>query len=737
MDYSKKDQEFIEKANRAIGDLVYDKDELQKAYNYYHGVRDQEQFRYLEENFGIGNATAVQFTPLIKKHVDALVGEYLGIPLLPRVTCKDPETICNMQREKELHITAEVYKFLQRRLNNKILKFAQTQDQKELQDPQVQKQLDQLIADLSSTFVSKYEVAAQHVVQYIMQSRQTDLQTKLRQLFTDLLITGYSFYRVSSTPDGANVSIEILNPLDTFFDKNYNSPYVKDSYRAVVRRWLTKSEILSKYGDSLTKDDKELIDSQLDDNKEQSKYIRASRATAMGTGINACSEVALSSSDIRKDQYNSNLIPVYDIEWTETDKNCVMQRYNVIKIGSSIYIVNGLDKSVQRSVNNPNYCPLSINGVYFDNRTNEPFSLVKSCMHLQDKYDLLLFYRDNIIANSGTVGDWVDLSLIPSYLGGSWSERLQKWLAYKKQGTGLIDSSQEGRIANGQAQMNTIFNGFDDTVKANAIQAIQYAIDSIEQTMCSITGVFRERLNGIEQRDAVTNVKASQTNSFTVTKHWFQQMDITVEELLTDVLNKAKIVFKNGLTGTLILGDKYQKIFTAMPEYFTISDHDIHVLANSDIIKDTEVLKQLVPEFVRMQAIPADVILEVMDVKSLSEAKQIVRSALDKQRNENDQLMQLQQQLQEAQGQLQQAQQQLQQAQNQNEELSKKLQQVDEQKLQMTKEKQEQEIKIKWFEARTERNFREAKIENDNDRVKLEEEQMFDNNPYNDKIKNY
>jgi len=45
--------------------------------------------------------------------------------------------------------------------------------------------------------------------------------------------------------------------------------------------------------------------------------------------------------------------------------------------------------------------------------------------------------------------------------------------------------------------MNTIYNGFDDTVKSQAIQAIQLAIDSVEQTASSITGVFRERLNGI------------------------------------------------------------------------------------------------------------------------------------------------------------------------------------------------------------------------------------------------
>jgi hypothetical protein len=43
-------------------------------------------------------------------------------------------------------------------------------------------------------------------------------------------------------------------------------------------------------------------------------------------------------------------------------------------------------------------------------------------------------------------------------------------------------------------------------------------IDSIEATASSITGVFRERLNGIQQRDAVTNVQTGINNSFTITK---------------------------------------------------------------------------------------------------------------------------------------------------------------------------------------------------------------------------
>jgi hypothetical protein len=45
---------LVEKTDQAIAELVYDKDNLRKAYNYYNCTRDPEQFKYLEENYGIG-----------------------------------------------------------------------------------------------------------------------------------------------------------------------------------------------------------------------------------------------------------------------------------------------------------------------------------------------------------------------------------------------------------------------------------------------------------------------------------------------------------------------------------------------------------------------------------------------------------------------------------------------------------------------------------------------------------
>lgn len=605
------------------------------------------------------------------------------------------------------------------------------QTRQEIQDPTIKKDLQDLMEDLDYGFQSQYEIAAQNVIQYLLQSRDTDIYTKLRMLLIDLLVTGYTFYRVLPTVGGNNVRIEVLNPLNTFIDRNPNSVYVKDSYRAVVRRWLTKTEILNQYGKDLSKDDIKIIKDTWEYGYDSTPlYVRSYRGvngTPSTNGIRAGEEV-IPGYPVQDTIFNYNFIPVYEVEWLDVDKDGIMQRYKTVRIGERIYIIYGKDEDVIRSHDNPSYCSLTVNGIYFLNRGNEPFSIVKACAKLQDKYNLLHFYRDNLIANSGTTGDWLDVSMLPKFLGVKLPERVQKWLSYKKSGIALIDTSQEGRLGMGQAPMNTTFNGFDDTIKAQTIQAIQIAIDSVEQTCSSITGVFRERLNGIQQRDAVTNVQTSVNNSFTISKQWYQQMDTLTEEMLLDALNEAKIVFKHGLTGTLILGDNQQRIFTSLPEYFTMSDYDVHITNSSDIVKDTEQLRALLPEFIKAGTMTPDIIVDAATTKSLSQLKQSIRTAMKKQEAKNDKLNQAMEQIQQLQQQLNDAQKQLQEA-------STEIKTLNKQKMEIDMQKNKQDAQIRMYQAKTDRDYKQNTAENDNKRTEIELAQIHDGNPYNDKIK--
>lgn len=728
---SRGDDYLMEHIDKAVSELVFPKYKLQKAYNYYNGYRDAEQYRYLEENFGIGNPTSIEFTPLIRKHVDALLGEYLGTPLLPKVSCKDKETITKITRDKELAITREVFTYLKKHLNNQILKFLGGQ---EITDKAVEEQINKLIEDIDNNFTSDYEIAAQNVVEYIIQSRDINLLTKLKNLLLDLLVAGMTFYQVHATRERNNLEIEALDPRNVFVDRNPDSVYVKDSYRVVVRKWLTKQQILNKYGDRLDESSINELEEMFEGYYDSSYiYVRSmsNQATSapITDGLEAGKEVVPGFPTDYYETYNYKLIPVFEVEWIDVDRegdDFIENRYEGVKIGESIYILTGKSPDVVRTKDNPTKCGLSVNGIFFVNRSNEPYSLVLACSHLQDKYDLLTFFRDNVIANSGTSGDWIDFSMLPMALGDDLTERLQKFVAYKKTGIAPIDTSQEGRAFNN----NTSFAGFDDSLKADTIQAFELALERIENTCSSITGVFRERLNGIETKDAVSNVKVGIQNSYTITKGYYQQMDTLAEDILIDALNVAKKVWKKKpLTGTLILGDKLQKVFTALPEHFTLTDYDIHVTASSRIMEEMKNMQQLMVEFIKSGQLDPDIAIECMTARSMTELKAKLSKAFLKRKEETQNTQQMQEQLEQMQKELEKAAQ-------EKEKLTNKIESLNEAKIGIERQKAEWEYEIGLIKANAERDYKQSTSDNDTKRTEIELAQLYDGNQRNNEVKN-
>ena len=719
--------ELIEKADIAISELVYDKVHLMKAYNYYAGIRDKMQFRHLEENYGIGSPASVTFTPLIRKHIDALVGEFLTLPIQPKISCKDSKTMSNIFREKQLAISKGIMDVIKPKLQNLIYSLLKGNGQDKIDDAQFAKELKDVEDWIDNNFISNYEMAAQNVVDYCLQARHIDFKNKLKQLLLDLFIAGETYYIVEPTSANSNINLKILNPLNTFPDKNVNSPYIKDSYRIVYREYLSKAEILVKYGSELSSEDIESLEGgKLDYSRDNVMLMNA-----MNTRIGCFDTDGLEAGiDVAPIPYNQtsrrvDLYVVYETYWIDykfENKQRIETVHHVTRIGSDLHIVWD-EVNTQRSIDNPNECSLPINGLHYMSRTGSPYSLVLATADLQDKYDIMQFYKNSIIANSGTAGDWVDLAFIPTFLGQETESRLAKWLAYKKSGIALLDSSQEGQ------QMNTTFSGYDDTVKLQAIQAVDLVIQDIENTATSITGVFRERLGGIQARDAVSNVEMGMQQSYIITKQYYQTMDLLVREMLLDCLNTAKIVFKNGLSGTLILGQNQKQIFTALPEYFTMSDQDIHIADSQEIIKERETIKQLSMELTKGGMVDPDILIAVSTSTSLTEMKLAVAKSIKNKKEENNQLQQLSQQSQ-------QAQQQLKELQAAFEKAQAKIESLNEAKLQIDREKIQKNYETDMFKIKTAKEFNEEKIEQEKRRVDVEALQLIDNNPNNDEVRN-
>ena len=737
-----KDKE-IEKINQCITELVYDKTALRKAYNYYHGVRDADQFKHIEENFGIGVPTSVTFTPLMKKHIDVLVGEYLELEPDMQVTCKDDETVSKIQRDKQLKIDSEISSFLNKYLRNAIIDVLMN-SKEPVNDPFIEKELQRIQLDVENSFESDYEIAAQNILEYIKHSREIDLRNKLREMLTDLLIGGICYYRVKPSGQKDNLVYEVLNPLDTFIDRNPNAFFLNKSRRAVIRRWLTKDEVLEEYGDELTS----VATSKLEEYFTGIKYGDSLNSYII---VNSEMERMLDDGSTEKGptpgilaglevhplypyegeywgtNHSNRLIPVYECQWLEFDKKLNRSvLHEGVKIGWDIYITPGESEYYVRSKTDPRSCKLNINGMFFNDKNGQPFSLIQSTMSLQDRYDLLIYYRDNLIATSGTIGDWLDLASIPEFLGVKMPERIQKWIAYKKNGLALYDSSQEG------AQLlNTTFNGYDDTIKAQAIQAIQLAIDSIEQQASSISGVFAQKLGQIQEREAASNVKVGIHQSTLLTKQYFHAMDLMQREVCYDLLNLAKVVFKKGFTGTIILGDRLVKTFTALPEHFTMTDYDIHIADSAETYAKLQTAQQLNVEFIKGGLVDAGMAFDILDAKSLTEMKHRLDKAVREKKAENNMVQQLQQQVQQYESNLKEDQKTISDLQNEIKRLQSQVEASAQAKIQI----EQKRVQIEEKEAADKKEYNDKLIEVKEKQVDAEIMQMWDGNPYNNEIR--
>lgn len=735
------DDYLMDVCDYIISDLVKEKTELFKAYNYFNGVRDHYQYENIEKNYGIGNPTSVGFTPLTRKHIEAIVGEYMSMKPHPKISCKDERTLTNINRDKQLEIAKRVKEYISGYLENAIYniimsqgELSQSPDKTRLQDQEIAREIKNIQDTVNRNFISNYEIAAQDIIEYTLQNREIDFYNKVEQLILDLLIAGQAYYKVLPTKAMTNYKLEVCDPLNSWIDKDPKSRYMKNGYKAVVRKWMTVEEIEIKYGDYLTKKDLDKLRDWKNNYNEgdNAQYMlitgQSARCGVSGSGrpgIWADTEVHPFDDEV---QGNWDLIPVYEVEWIDSSKEdgkWIGYTYHVTRIGQDLYVLDADDVMPARNIDAPNEARLSINGIWYTNGHGAPYSLMLATADLQDQYDLTIYKKDNTIALSGTKGAIVNMPNIPSFLGDKPEDRLTKFLGYRKVGISMIDTAQEGLASD----PNTIYGGFDDTLSLPAMQGFQISLQMIEETVSSITGVFRERLGGIQQRDAVANVEVGMQQSYIITKRYYNAMDTLVREILSDCIDMAKVVFKNGLTGQLILGDVKQ-IFTLLPEYYTFTSFDVDMGDSAQIIKEQETIKQIATNYMQSNMMDPEILFIIQTAKSLTEMKDLALKSIREKKIENDQLKQLQQQLEQAQEQQKQMQKQL-------EESTRKIAQLNERKMQLDQANMQMDQEIEYAKIKSNEDIKNRELDLIEQRNRLEAAQLVDTNPNNDEVKDH
>lgn len=570
---------------------MYGASPIDKYYNSYNGVRDDQQFKHLTETFGVEfPAGKIKHIPLIRPLLNSLQGEQQERPFQFQVRSEDTDAIDSKMNMISKGIMGSIVQMLQA-------------------GAPIDTTLDELEKYYTEEFQVPLEIATHQAMTSLLY--KNNLFEEFNDGFVDKLVTGRQNYRVEINRIGEDPIYTIIRPGLLFYAQN-RSKWIKECDWAMYPERLTPTEILDKYGDRMEAGDiKQIedwtdmwhrdayklnnyneVDDMLTDEEQFNEYTDTlnHKITVYNVEWKSIRKVTYIENENR---YNDDIpfiktIPEDKLESLTGEKKkrlkhrYIQDRWQGVRIGDTIYVDLGKSKYVTRSKANPSKCNLSFNGLTY-NKKVKPYSMVATTQDIQNLYDIMHFHKENLIALSGSRGSYMDLSQMPDFGTGKFEDNVKMYMYYKKMGTAFIDRGQEGA----DLTYNQ-FGQYDDTLGAG-LGVVLEVIRHLEELAGRLTGVNRQRQGAITQQDGKATTENAIMQSNLVTEAMFNEHDEFVRQSLEDLIAAAKIAWKNGYTGSYVSDGYKQMIFTLNPEWAS-SDYGIYL---SNRISDARTIEDL------------------------------------------------------------------------------------------------------------------------------------------------
>ena len=230
---SKKTKKWREECVDAFIDLSttglsWRKDWLKSLYDYYNGVIDQEEYKYVLKPYGRTRKnfpSKLRNYPIIKPIIDLMLGEKSKRPLNYTVTVQNSDTVTEKEKAKQ----KSVFMNLQQQF---AYIMAQT-GTLETEAPQTEPQLpEQLLELFEANYVDRRATIGQNSISYIMQ--QQEIYDKWQKAWFHFLVSGEVYTHRGVR--GNETFYDILNPIDIDYDKDPDVEFVEDGDWALIRK---------------------------------------------------------------------------------------------------------------------------------------------------------------------------------------------------------------------------------------------------------------------------------------------------------------------------------------------------------------------------------------------------------------------------------------------------------------------------------------------------------------------
>lgn len=690
-------------------------------YQLYNNILNQKDFENECNPFGIdvGNFKD-EIKPYNKTYnkIQVLLGEELKRRLNFRAVITNADGI----KKKELKRTELMRTYIEAQIEREKQRIQQAFQQK---NPQPQMSEEQMQTEEGMRAMEEYQAQMQDSINKVMSPEEIDkFMTQEYQEGREILVQKILNYLIReqnvdekkndafkhaclSGLEAAWVGIEqgqpvvkTLNSLNVFYHKSPEIKYIQDGEYAGYRTRMTPSDILTLYGDQLSKDEIERIEGLSSGvhgvfgasgnmiSKEMNYYNvdlayeynkdgkfsneHGSYGSARGedwevTHVEWRSQAKvgfLTSYDEDGEPKMEMVSEYFKIpngatkEQVETDGKAkrtvwtfptgqkfewawVPEIWEGTRIGYNIY-VNVRKKPLQhRSIENPWKVQLGYHGVVFNNMNAPSQSLMDRMKPFQYLYFLVVHKLKRLIARDKGKGYVFDTSTVDEKIG------LEKTIYYLEE----LDIHFHNPLANsddpGSAQRGKVTQTMDRSNIQHINNYIQLLVQ-LDREIGDAAGVAKQREGAVGSYEAVTNTQQAIMQSSHITEIFFYLHSKLWEKVMTSLVECAQEAWKDSrIVKQYVLDDLSRHILDFNGNEIYNADFGIFV---SDSVQDAELidtLKQMALPILQNEGKVTDI---VKIFKSLSSSQ--LEQEFRKEEREREQMQQRQE---ESQRQMQQA----------------------------------------------------------------------------------
>jgi hypothetical protein len=646
--------------------------------NLYNGRVDVEDMKLILNPGGLEKffvPDAIQHYPIITPRVNVLVGEEKRRKFDWSIQITNPDTISKIKEDKKKLVDARLMEMLQSDVSDDEL------------EQELQKYGDYINFDYQDLREKRANLLMRHYISKL------DMKIQFQQGFKDALIMGEEIYMFDIV--NGEVVFEKLNPLKVHTLRSGYSNKIEDSDVIVLDDFWSPGKIQDTFYNDLNEVDTKKLDEgdyhgtntnldgvteAVDDVAGLKMLQRESMDTYIeSTGIYDNSGMAgrntytdengnirvlrmfwRSMKKIIKVTYFDELGKqqtkfrsedyIVDKAMGEVAKTLwVPQWWKGVKIGEDTYLQIKPKEIQYNKLNQPSFNSCGVVGQVYNTSDQESVTMVDRAKPFQYLYDIS-WYRVNE-ALSKYLGSIVELDLAKVPTG--WS--VSKWLYFaRKSGISVVDSFKEGQKGMAKGKLaGSVGNTTGRILEQRVGDFIQTHIEMMEfakAQMDEITGVSRQRLGQVENRETVGGVERAVSQSNHITEEIFTLHDHCKKRCFEILIETAKIALKGKNTMfSYIADDMTRQIAEIDGDQFAEEEYGLMVSNDDEINRMEQKLEGMVQMGFQNQMLSFSTAIKIYNSPSIREIQRLIekdeqqmRESQSKQAEEQNKQMQAQ-----------------------------------------------------------------------------------------------